>query len=295
GTITSDGGAMITDQGVCWSTNPNPTVADNKTSKDFNSRTKFQSELNGLFPTTTYYVRAYAKNSAGIAYGNELSFTTSEISPIIFNTGLTYGSVTDIDGNKYKTIRIGTQVWMAENLKTTRYNNGSPIPNVTGDTEWKNLVSGGYCWYNTDPSNFKDTYGALYNWYAVIDNSKICPTGWKVPNSAEWKILASNLGGEGVAGGKMKETGTAHWISPNGGASNESGFTGLPGGGRYTGTTSRFLTLGSYGTWWSSTSSYQGGLGADYFSTDSYSSVGYLSDDWQAFKSSGLSVRCLKE
>jgi uncharacterized protein (TIGR02145 family) len=107
--------------------------------------------------------------------------------------------------------------------------------------------------------------------------------------------LASNLGGEGVAGGKMKETGTTHWISPNGGATNESGFTGLPGGGRYTGTTNRFLTLGSNGTWWSSTSSYQGGLGADYFSTDSYSSVGYTSDDWQAFQSSGLSVRCLKE
>jgi uncharacterized protein (TIGR02145 family) len=163
-------------------------------------------------------------------------------------------TVTDIDGNVYHTVTIGTQVWMVENLKTTRYNNGISIPLVTDVTAWYNLITPGYCWYNND-INYKDIYGALYDWYTV-NTGKLAPTGWHVPSDAEWTILTDFLGGESVAGGKMKtigtiEAGTGLWFAPNTGATNESGFTALPGGNRlYSGV---FYDIGNTGFWWSST------------------------------------------
>jgi uncharacterized protein (TIGR02145 family) len=296
GIITSNGGSTVTDWGVCWSTSETPTTNDIRYSitGGTGGMGNFAGKISGLLPTTTYYVRAYATNNAGTAYGNVLSFTTTQISPIIFNPDLTYSSVSDIEGNSYKTIRIGTQVWMAENLKTTRYNDGAPIPNVTGETEWQKLKSGGYCWYNNDASTFKETYGALYNWYAVTDSRKICPAGWHVPTFEDWKTLATYLGGEGVAGGKMKETGTEHWSGPNTGATNESGFTGLPVGARYFYLKTRFADLGDSGSWWSATSTDPRTDYAVFFAIESSSPVGYASDDWQALKSGGMPVRCLK-
>jgi uncharacterized protein (TIGR02145 family) len=157
-------------------------------------------------------------------------------------------SVTDKDGNEYKTIEIDGRVWMAENLKTTKYNDGSDIPMVTNDTEWSGLNTPAYCWYDNDKASYGDTYGALYNWYAV-STGKLCPTGWHVPTDAEWTGLTDFLGGEAIAGGKLKETGTSHWNSPNTGASDEVGFTALPGGFRDT----RFSNLGVLGYWWTST------------------------------------------
>lgn len=136
--------------------------------------------------------------------------------------------VLDTDGNIYHTVVIGNQVWIVENLKTTRYNDGTSIPLVTGNTEWINLTTPGYCWYDNDITN-KETYGALYNWYAVQTN-KICPAGWHVPSDSEWTALTDFLGGESTAGGKLKEAGTMHWDSPNTGATDESGLTLLPGG-----------------------------------------------------------------
>lgn len=141
------------------------------------------------------------------------------------------GTVTDADGNVYKTVKIGNQWWMAENLKTTKYHDGTPIPLVTDSIVWSSLTSPGYCWYNNDSGAYKNTYGALYNWYAV-STGKLAPSGWHVPTDAEWKILTDFLGGEKVAGGKMKEKGKAHWTPPNKGATNRSGFTALPGGVR---------------------------------------------------------------
>jgi uncharacterized protein (TIGR02145 family) len=138
--------------------------------------------------------------------------------------------VKDVDGNIYNTVTIGTQVWMAEDLKTTRYNDGTAISYVKGDLEWKNLRSEAYCWYNNDKSN-KTVYGALYNWYTT-NTGKLCPAGWHVPTDSEWETLISYCGGWEVAGGKLKEAGTAHWDAPNIGATNEFGFTALPGGGR---------------------------------------------------------------
>ena len=152
-------------------------------------------------------------------------------------------SVTDIDGNVYKTIKIGDQLWMAENLKVTRYNNEDSIPHITDPGMWAELNSGAYSIYENDTNNVS-IYGLLYNWHAVTDNRKIAPVGWHVPTDDEWKELemylgmsqsdADDVGWRGTdEGGKLKETGTAHWISPNTGATNESGFTALPSGNRF--------------------------------------------------------------
>lgn len=141
------------------------------------------------------------------------------------------GTVTDIDGNVYHTVKIGSQVWMVENLRVTNYRNGDPIANIIEKPHWDSLTTGAYCWYNNDIAN-KGTYGALYNWYAVNDSRKIAPQGWHIPADAEWTILIDYLGGIYSAGGSMKEAGTTHWASPNHLATNSSGFTALPGGYR---------------------------------------------------------------
>jgi uncharacterized protein (TIGR02145 family) len=146
-------------------------------------------------------------------------------------TGIQAQTVKDIDGNVYKTITIGTQVWMAENLRTTKLDDGKIVPLVTDDKIWAGLNTPAYCWYTNNAPENKNKYGALYNWYTVSTN-KLCPRGWHVPTDAEWKTLITNLGGESVAGGKLKEKGTSHWQSPNAGATNETGFTALPSGER---------------------------------------------------------------
>jgi len=145
------------------------------------------------------------------------------------NDNLVFGIMTDVDGNNYKTIKIGNQEWMAENLKTTKYKDGTSIPLFTAATPMANFTSPGYCWYNSDSATYRNSYGALYNWYAV-NTGKLAPTGWHVPTEAEWNTLIAYLGGESVAGGKLKEAGTSHWSSPNTGATNEVGFSALPGG-----------------------------------------------------------------
>ena len=161
-------------------------------------------------------------------------------------------TVTDIDGNIYETIQIGDQEWMAENLKVTHYRDGTAITNVTDNAPWVALTTEAYCIYNNNVSNEVDTYGALYNWYAVADSRNIAPEGWHVPTDAEWQVLVDYLGGDAVAGGKMKEAGTTHWLDPNMGATNESGFTALPGGYRWkTDGTYRGMGIGGY--FWSAT------------------------------------------
>jgi uncharacterized protein (TIGR02145 family) len=160
-------------------------------------------------------------------------------------------SVTDIDGNIYNTVTIGTQVWMSENLKTTKYRNGDPIPNVTDSANWRSLTAGAYCNYNNDVKN-GDVYGRLYNWYAVNDSRNIVPQGWHVATDAEWAILINYLGGERSASYKLRETGTVHWNNPNPGATNESGFTALPGG--YLNFSShKFENIGLAGSWYTAT------------------------------------------
>ena len=196
--------------------------------------------------------------------------------------------VTDIDGNVYRTMKIGNQLWMAENLKATHYRNGEPIPNVISSSEWGNLSTGACCVYDNKESNVS-TYGRLYNWYAVNDSRNIAPTGWHVPSDAEFQILVDHLGGNKVAGGKMKEGGIAHWQSPNTDANNESGFSALPGGFRsnYDG---YFLSMGSTADFWSSTeygSGYAWGRGLNYYSSEVYR--------YNYHKEYGYSVRCIKD
>jgi uncharacterized protein (TIGR02145 family) len=196
-------------------------------------------------------------------------------------------TVTDIDGNNYNVIVIGTQVWMKENLKTTRYNNGNAITNVIDNAAWIALTTHGYCWYNNNASTYKANYGALYNWYAVT-TGKLCPSGWHVPTDAEWTTLTTYLDGESVAGGKLKEIDTPHWTMPNTSATNETGFTALPGGNRSNPGT--FFSIGLFGVWWTST---EYSAATAYYRNMAYnnSSVGRVSTT----KSDGFSVRCVKD
>jgi len=158
----------------------------------------------------------------------------------------------DAEGNYYSTVTIGNQIWMAENLKTSKYNDGKSISTVTDNNLWISNSSGAYCWYNNDSITYKNTYGALYNWYAV-DTKKLAPIGWHVPGDVEWTALTTHLGGESVAGGRLKEAGTTHWTSHNSSATNETGFNALPGGECYSLNTGMFMDLNNYGYWWSST------------------------------------------
>lgn len=386
GEITSDGGGVISARGVCWDTSTDPTIENNKTS-DGSGKGIFVSYLTNLQPATMYYVRAYATNEAGTDYGENQAFTIyccipdlitptdnaildngcfdqsdlitwyfdwadcigaskynlyvknvnapnpvldvetsyseylhSAISYIIegnfydwkwkvrsFKDG-NWGEwseertfsveplntdcnnfCTDIEGNVYKTVKIGTQIWLKENLKTTKFNDGTNIPLVTDDTEWSGLTSTGYCWYNNNVA-YKNEYGALYNFYAVT-TGKLCPSGWHVPSDDEWTLLIDFLGGEEVAGGKLKEAGLSHWHSPNYNATNESGFSGLPGGYRLTVFYSGILgDANVQGLWWSTTK---------FFNSTSYWWFGLGSSRSSVYRAgmpcwAGLSVRCLQ-
>lgn len=198
------------------------------------------------------------------------------------------GTVTDIDGNLYKTIKIGDQWWMAENLRVTRFQNGETIPLAINDNDWYSLSISSCCDYENNPSN-SQIYGKLYNWYAATDERKMCPTGWHVPTDAEWSELIDYLGGELVAGGKLKEVGTLHWNSPNNGATNESGFTALPGG--YRDDDGSFDGIGNRGFLWSSTEN------GDYAWSRSlgYANGYCLGKNDNFFREYGFSVRCIKD
>lgn len=369
GFISSDGGATITERGVCFSKlNQNPTIADFVIVEGAGTG-NFQCTLLELEPETKYYVRAYALNIAGTGYGNPVSFTTVVAMPFAeftavptngtkplsvnfldqstknptnwnwnFGDGKTsiqqnpnhiyqnagnytveltvsnnfgsdseqkinyinvktsgdIGNVTDIDGNDYQTIVIGTQEWMSENLKVIHYRNGEEIPNITEASQWDNISTGAYCWYSNDIS-WKDAYGALYNWHAVTENRQLCPPGWHVPTEAEWTILTNYLGGESVAGGKMKSIRIVplehpRWELPNFGATNESGFSGIPGGYRRNDPLLSFLFIGEYGYFWSSTEDYSNSAFCHYL----WSNTSILKTSY-AGKVMGLSVRCLRD
>lgn len=212
---------------------------------------------------------------------------TNEKTTAEFNPSITYETMTDIDGNTYKTVAVGAQIWMAENLRTTKYNDGSDIPNVTDSDEWSDVTTGAYSNYkNTNSLDTIATYGRLYNWYAV-NTDKLCPTGWHEPSDAEWTELADYLEGDDVAGGKLKEADTTHWISPNEGATNPTGFTALPGGSRRS--NGKFSIVGTYGYWWSSKESDINNADHRVIGFDR-DHLGVNSDS----KNLGLSVRCVR-
>lgn len=199
-----------------------------------------------------------------------------------------YGpNISDLDGNTYKTVYIGKQQWMAENLKTTVYANGEKIPNVLDNAQWNSLSTGAWAHYNND-KQYENSYGKLYNWYTVADPRNVCPTGWHVPSEMEWKVLTDYLGGENVAGGKMKEVGTTNWIIPNTEASNLTLFNGRPGGSRNP--EGVFSDLGIYGSFWKLDQIESSEVMSKYLSNTSPKIfIG------SGPKNYGISVRCLKD
>jgi uncharacterized protein (TIGR02145 family) len=274
GTVINDGNAEITATGVCWGVYPNPVTSNLKTIESYVEK-QFTSNISGLNGGNTYHVRAYATNAVGTGYGEDISFTTD------------LETTEDIDGNIYVVVTLGAQSWLRENLKVTKYNDGSSISNITDNSEWVSSTSGAYCWYNNDAASGKNTYGALYNWNAV-STRKLCPAGWHVPIFGEWDDLINYLKGEGIAGGKLKETGTEHWFSPNAGATNETGFTALPGGIRNN--SGEYVYTGSSSTWWTPDEYDTNNI---YVYTISYNNsviVRHLDKKYM-----GFSVRCMRD
>jgi len=292
GNIASDAGHTITARGICWSTSSRP-YDSNKTANGAGVGA-FTSYLTGLSPKTKYYVCAYATNSEGITvYGHIVSFKTQY--SIVFNPDITYGTVTDIDENVYKTTTIGTQTWMAENLKTTKYNDGTLIPLVADNLSWNTIETGAYCWYDDDKAAYINPMGALYNWYAV-NTGILCPVGWHVPSKAEWTTLIDYLGnGDDIARSMAAASGwstyeAADTLGNDQASYNSSGFTAMPSGICLGYPTDQFV--GSLGYWWSSTEQNNdwdwvwilhipGATG----------SVMFYGDD----KTIGCSVRCVKD
>ncbi len=274
GNITDNGGFSITARGVCWSISQNPTITDNHTT-DGTGTGIFTSNITDLTGGDTYYVRAYATNNIGTAYGNQISFITWQC-----------GSQITYMGQNYNTVLIGTQCWMKENLNVGTRINGYEEMSDNGTIEK-------YC-YDNNVSNCYE-YGGLYQWDEMMQYTTqqgtqgICPDSWHIPTDDEWTTLTDFLGGSSIAGGKMKEAGTAHWNSPNTGATNSSGFTGLPGG--YRGFSSgSFDNLGNNGHWWSSSEYSSSHAWGRCLSYNNYG-VG-RGTDYEVF---GFSVRCVKD
>ncbi len=224
---------------------------------------------------------------------SEATKTTATVNPLIptggvciaqFNSGKSYGTLTDVEGNTYKTITIGTQTWMAQNLRTSHYRNGEAVAMVNDYSKWVTLTTGAYCSFNyTKNVDSLATNGRLYNWYAVTESRNIAPAGWHIPSVNEWELLITNLGGDVVAGNPLKEQGTAHWTSPISGTTNESGFTALPSG--YLSYTAFFQDFGMVAEWWASTS-------ITIFGLQSSNSAIY---NYNGHEYSGHSVRCVKD
>jgi uncharacterized protein (TIGR02145 family) len=304
GTVTEEGSGKVFERGVCWSELYDPTIADDRTTEGGGAGS-FTSDLSDLKGSTTYFIKAYATNKAGTGYGDQVKFTT-----LFVNYSGQTGTIDDIDGNTYPTIGIGSQIWMAENLKTTKFNDGTPIPNVTDNEKWKDLSSPAYCWYNNDIGN-KNVYGALYNWHTILKsnngNRNLCPAGWHVASDSEWTIMEDYLISSGynfdgtVAGNKLAKSlaSTNKWdpsdITGTPGNTdypskrNSTGFSAFPSGGRscFDGS---FNYMGYYSCWWTSTliDAYDAYYRIMY---TKYISV-YRYNDWN---SSGFSIRCLRD
>ena len=272
GTITSNGGSPITARGVCWSRDTDMPTTDFPKTEDGTGIGSFVSEITGIFPSDiAFWVRAYATNSKGTAYGEPIQF---------------YPGPAAIDGNgyEYPIVQIGTQIWMAENLKATKYDDWvTDIPTEENGVFWSELKTPAYCWYD----NNNHSKGALYNWYAV-QTGRICPSGWHVPSREEWETLIDFLGGAEVAGGKLKERNYSNWTHPNTGATNASGFNALPGGHRND--NGYFKELNDSGYWWQSTDNVTV-FGTGYKLSYNKASI----ETTNAKRSQGQSVRCIAD
>ena len=284
GSITSDGGSSVTIRGVCWNTVPNPTTANSKT-LDGTGTGSYTSSMTGLAMNTKYWIRAYATNNIGTQYGNEITIITKDCSVL-----------TDArDGKSYNVVLLGSQCWMAQNL-----NYGSMVSGAIEQTS--NSIPEKYCYDNI--SSNCDTWGGLYQWgeavqyYNGASNTTswnpaptgnvtgICPADWHLPTNTEWDVLCATLGGTGVAGGKLKETGTIHWNSPNAGATNSSGFTALAGGIRHI--DQNFIGMMNYNQFWTTTQNSDNA----YYRSMNYN-YEYVTSNMY-WKTTGSSIRCIQ-
>ncbi|MFZ4401232.1 MAG: fibrobacter succinogenes major paralogous domain-containing protein, partial [Bacteroidales bacterium] len=256
---SSFAGGKLKEVGLSHWINPN-TGADNIS--DFTALPGGVRSFTGNYFSLSYYCYLWSATESTPTYSwyyylsyNDVAFNRVDNNKklghsvrCIKDTVASY-KVLDIDGNAYDTVHIGTQVWMKQNLKTTKFSNGDGIPNYIDNMVWSGLSTAAYCNYNNDTNN-ANIYGRLYNWYSVSDSRNLCPNGWHVPTDIEFTDLTSYLGGDLIAGGKMKEVGLVHWNSPNTGATNQTGFTSLPGG--YRSTSGSYTNLGYYDYLWSS-------------------------------------------
>lgn len=275
----------VTETGVYFGTSADP-VSFGVKNVIATETGKVSMQMTGLIPGETYYVVAFAQNSYGTSYGEQHSFDSN---------GMESEFLYDIEGNTYRTVKIDAQWWMCSNLMTTKYNDGSDIPFVDGVSDWKNNISDAYCWGEYEEID-RSFYGALYN-FAAVDSGKLCPTGWHVPSTSEWRKFESAVsalyapfgyGGDWIVGGLLKEQGTEHWDSPNKGAKDIVGFKALPAGHRYAhGVVEK---IGAWGSWWTSTPAHEGYSDARML----YSREEYISRH-SSKKNFGLSVRCVKD
>ncbi|QNA46872.1 fibrobacter succinogenes major paralogous domain-containing protein [Lacibacter sediminis] len=252
GTVSNEGSFSVSQKGFVWDTIPNVSITNNLLLSTSAGNSNYSTDLLNLKPNKRYYVRAYAGNAHGNSYSAEQSFITDTIPapPPPPPPPPAPTSLTDIDGNVYPVVKIANKHWISKNLDVTHYKNGDSIPQVQDAATWANLTTGAWCYYENQTAN-GTTYGKLYNWYAMNDPRGIAPAGWHVPNDEEWVAMIDSLGGSGIAGGKLKAT--TLWNSPNTGATNSSGFNGLPGGARLP--RGVFDYKGMWGQWWSSTPS----------------------------------------
>lgn len=282
GNIINNGGVDIIERGVCWSSNTIPTIDLSTKTSDGNGLGAFTSNITGLSANTIYYVRAYVTNSIGTFYGNEVSFTTPNSTPL------------NLPAAFLPSVTICNKIWQNSNLNVTTYRDGTTIPQVTDFNTWSNLTTGAWCYYNNDPANGA-IYGKLYNWYAIMGihdndpntpNKILAPQGWHVSTNSDWNTLTSCLGDWQIAGAPLKTTGTSHWNSPNLGATNSTGFSALPGGYRDVLNNGNFAYKSVFADFWCYSTTP-----ADKILSYNYKWISSLGP----YKNEGLSVRCVKD
>jgi uncharacterized protein (TIGR02145 family) len=268
--ILSRGVGTLGQIGFCWSTTQNPTISANKVKGSWKDSNNFLNTIYSLTKNTKYYVRAYAYNEFGISYSNQIEFSTL-----------------NKEDSLLESVKIGTQIWTSRNLEVSTYRNGEPIIYVSTPVEWLDAArkgEGAWCYYNYDPKN-GEIYGKLYNWFCVKDSRGLAPSGYHIPSNLEWSLLSEYLGGEKIAGFKMKST--SGW-SNGGNGDNRSGFNALPGGG--CGSNGYFDSITDYGNWWSSSEDRTNSAWLRYLNFNSTVVDIGLSDMY-----SGFSVRCLRD